>query len=210
MALQSTTLTAAITASQVQFGVTAAPSSVPAVGAGPLSVGVPMLIDSEFMYVVSQPFTNVVQVRGRGSDGTAASAHDILANVYVSAIPGDFAGPAPQQFTTVPLDADNVISIGQDATITVPAFNTVYNINKATAAAITLAAPSLAANGVLVQFTSQTAAAHVITATTLLADGSSGSPKSTATFVAAKGATVSFVAENGLWNVSALQNVTVA
>jgi hypothetical protein len=78
-----------------------------------------------------------------------------------------------------------------------------FPITKATAAAIVLVAPSKAQDGLTLVFTSLTAAAHVITATTLLADAVTGSPHTTATFAAFIGASLTLQAQNGLWNVIA-------
>lgn len=205
MALQSAQLNAAITASQTTFLLTNlsanAQSSLPLVGGVPLSMGVPMLIDSEFMFVVSQPVLGTVVVRSRGSDGTSASAHDTLANVYFSFVAGDFSAPQAGTATTLDPSEDAPVSIGQDATLVLMGANTVYNINKATAAAITVPAPSLSDNGVTIVFTTNTAAAHVLTFPTGLIQDGTATPKTTATFTAAKGATVSFVVENGFFNV---------
>lgn len=206
MALQSGQLTSAITVSQLTFNLTNlstnAQASLPNVGALPQSIGVPFLIDGEFMYVISQPVLGTVVVRGRGSDGTAASAHDTLANVYFSATPGDFALPQAGSAITIDAGFDGAVSLGQDQTVTLPGASTVYNINKNSAAAITVSAPNLGTNGVNYTFTSNTAFAHVLTITSLINDGTASTPKSTATFTAAKGATVNFVVENGLLNVS--------
>ncbi len=204
MALQSGQLTAAITAGQLTFQLTNlsanAQSSLPSVGALPQSMGVPMLIDGEFMFAISQPVLGTVTVRGRGTESIAV-AHDTLANVYFSSSPGDFPVPGAMQLTTIDEATANVISLGQDATIVLPNLNTVYNLNKATAAAIIATAPNLGSNGVSYTFTSNTAAAHVLTLTSLINDGTSTTPKSTATFNGTKGATVTFVVQNGLLNV---------
>lgn len=209
MALQLATLSSAITANQVIFGLSSAPSNVPAVGALALPIGVPAVCDSEIMFIVAQPATNLITVR-RGCDGTAASAHDNLANINIGLTAADF--PAPQPGTTVTTDfsEDAPISIATDGAISLPGANSVFNINKVTALAGTLAAPSLADNGVVYSFTSNTAAAHVITATGLILDGSA-SVKNTMTFSGQKGATISVVVENGFFNVNgAPQNVTLA
>lgn len=205
MALQSAQLVSAITAGQLTFNLTNlsanAQAALPNVGALPLPMGIPMLIDGEFMYAISQPILGTVTVRMRGIE-SAASAHDVLANVYFSNVAGDF--PVPQAGTTTTIDPaeDAPISIGQDQTLVLNGATSVYNINKLTAAAIVLPVPSLGDNGVNYSFTSNTAAAHVITATNLINDGTTSTPKSTATFTAAKGATVNFVVENGLYNVN--------
>lgn len=212
MAITSAQLGSAITASQLQFPLTnIVGAGLPAAGAvAPLSVGVAMIIDSEIMFVMSQPVAGTVVVRGRGSEGTAAMTHDVLSNVYLSPLASDFGQiPAGTSVQIDPTD-DVVVSIGQDGAISLPTSNTSYNINKATAAALTLAAPSLVENGLTALFTSQTAAAHVITSTGLIMDGTAAAPKSAATFTAGKGASVLFVAENGFWNVVSQTGVTFA
>lgn len=82
-------------------------------------------------------------------------------------------------------------------------------ITKATAAAMTLAAPALADDGAVLIITSETAAAHTVTATTLLADAVSGSPHTTATFAAFIGTSLVLMAANKLWNVVASTGVTI-
>jgi hypothetical protein len=72
-----------------------------------------------------------------------------------------------------------------------------------------LVAPSKAQDGLVVTFTSLTAAAHVITATTLLGDAVSGSPHTTATFAAFIGTTLTLQAQNGIYNLVANVGVTV-
>ncbi len=207
MALQSLQLSAAITASAITWPVTSTAAFPPV---GTPAVNQVVLVDNEFAVCIGVPAVNVITVRSRGNEGSAAVPHDVLANVYTTVNNADW-GPVPTAVTAQNDPSDDlVISIGQDSTIIPATGNTVYNINKLTACNITLAAPSLMSNGVNVTFTSQTAAAHIITATALLADGAAGSPHTTAMFAAQKGATLSLVAENGLWNVTALQNVTVS
>lgn len=202
MAFTSAQLASAITAGQLQFNLTnVVGTGLPPVAGTPLSMGYPVQIDSEMMFVVSQPVLNTVIVRGRGSDGTAPSAHDILANVYVGPIAGDFPLPQPGTLVTTDFAEDSPVTIGQDSTLVLPGANAVYNINKASAAAIVVPAPTVVDNGVSYAFTSNTAFAHVLTMTSLINDGTTSVPKSTATFTAAKGASVTFVVENGLFNV---------
>lgn len=201
MALQATNLSASITASQLTISVgNGTLTSLPAVGAVAMSYGVPMQIGSEITYVVSQPVLNTLVLRMRGADGTSPMAHDVNSNVYVSNQPGDF--PLPSAGTLISVDAaqDTAIDIGQDSTITPQNSNVVYNINKPTACAIVLAAPSLAGNGTTLTFTSNTAAAHTITATSLIHDAS-GVLHSTATCTANLGCSVVFAIENGFYNV---------
>lgn len=214
MALQSAQLVSAITATgltiQLQSLSANAAANLPAIGAMALPVGIPMQIDGELMFAVAQPVANTITVRGRGSDGTPAIPHDLLSNVFFSATPTDFPVASAGTMITVDLSQDAPITIGQDSTITAPAnANTVYNINKASACNITLNAPSLSAQATEIAFTSQTAAAHVITATGLINDAAAGAPHSTASFAAQKGATITFLAENGFWNIKAAVGVTI-
>lgn len=212
MAFTTAQLAAAITPSQTIFGlinVSTNQSGLPAVGAIPLSVGFPMLIDSEFMFVYAQPQAGTVQVRGRGTE-SAAVAHDILASVSCSASVVDFGNPQPGTTTLIDAAEDLPITIGSDQTITPNGAIAIYNINKLTAAAVILTAPTLADQGVMLTFTSNTPAAHVITATNLFMDGTGTLPHSTATFNAKQGATLTVVAENGFWNVVSNNFVTIS
>lgn len=82
-------------------------------------------------------------------------------------------------------------------------------IQKASAAAMTLAAPAAADDGQVLVITSETAAAHTVTTSHLLADGVSGSPHGTATSGGFKGATLTLVADNQLWNVQSAVGWTI-
>jgi hypothetical protein len=161
------------------------------------------------MYLTGVPAANTIVVRCRGSEGTVAAAHDVLSPVITSATVTDFPAIAPGQLIPIDPAVDNPATLGADGAIPVPLGPVVYNINKGSAAALTLAAPSLSLNGTRVVITSQTAFAHVVTATTLIADAVTGSPHTTATFAAFKGATITLVAENGLWNVVSATGVAV-
>jgi hypothetical protein len=208
MSLQQTALTAPITFNQVGNIGVASTAAFPPVGTP--FVNQTVLIDNEYMSCIGVPMVNVITLGRRGIEGSAAVAHDTLSNVYTTVNNADW-GPVPTAVTAQNDPSDDiVISIGQDSTITPATGNVAYNINKLTACNITLNAPALMANGVSVEFTSQTAAAHVITATGLINDGTSGSPHNLATFAAQKGATITFTPENGFYNVQALQNVVVS
>lgn len=212
MAITQTTLTTAITASGNTL-VVGSGSGFPSVGtiANP---AYPVRIGNEFMYAYAQPVSGTILVRGRGSRGTAAAAHDLLSKVEVSATPSDFPNIPAGADTELPPYVANQVTIGQDLTFTsadVAAItqNTVYPITKASAAAIVLVAPSKAQDGLVLTFTSLTAAAHVITATTLLGDAVSGSPHTTATFAAYIGASITLQVQNGIYNVISAVGVTI-
>lgn len=82
-------------------------------------------------------------------------------------------------------------------------------ITKATAAAMTLAAPAVGADdGKYKLYVSTTAAAHTITATGLFQDGAGH--VNTATFAAQIGASIELMAFQGKWIVLSTQGVTMS
>lgn len=83
-------------------------------------------------------------------------------------------------------------------------------LTKETAGAYTLAAPAAADTGRTLIIISDSAAAHVVTATDLLEDGVTGGPKDTATFAAFKGAAITLLAYDERWMVLNKNVVTVA
>ena len=207
MAITATALSADLTASGLTMTV-ASGSGFPTAGApSPANPGYLVRIDKEFMLAISQPVSGIIKLAMRGYNGTAATNHDLLAKVEVSSAAQDFADPAPGNVVSLPNYVPSMQTIGEDRTFTsaeIAAFGNQpqnFAITKATAAAITLVAPSKAQDGLTLVFTSLTAAAHVITATTLLADAVTGSPHTTATFAAFIGASITLQAQNGLYNV---------
>lgn len=213
MSITATALTAAMTATDNRMAVSSG-TGFPSVGtiANP---GYLVKIGSEYMLARSQPVSGTIEVYQRGYDGTVAQAHDTLSKVEVSSVASDFP-PVPAAATVQMPDYTPVqINLGQDTTFTANQILSYGNravqfpITKATAAAITLVAPSKAQDGLEITFTSLTAAAHVITATSLLGDAVSGSPHTTATFAAYIGTTITLIAENGIWNVKSSTGVTI-
>jgi len=208
MALTATSLAAACSASDTQLAITSTSSGFPVVGSN--HENQLMQIDGEYCYITGVPASGYVTVRGRGSEGTAAVAHDVLAPVLTSATLTDWPNVPAGGVTLRPPNVDDIVTIGQNGAITVPTKNTTFLLTKATAlASTTLGAPSKAQNGLRLTFTSQTAAAHVITATTLVGDAVSGSPHTTCTFAAYIGATMTLIADNGIWNLASSTGVTV-
>lgn len=209
MALTRTSLSAACGASDTTLAITSTSSGFPAVGAYSTPTQV-MQIDNEKMLIVVVPVAGTVKVAQRGYDGTIAVAHDILAPVVTSSAASDFSGDPWGAVDSRPPYVDDIVAIGQNGAISVPLKNTTYLLTKATAlASTTLSAPSKDQDGLRLTLTSQTAAAHVITATALLGDGVSGSPHTTATFAAFIGASLTLVADNATWNVVSSVGVTI-
>lgn len=81
---------------------------------------------------------------------------------------------------------------------------------KGSAAAITLAAPVAADNGLKIQLVAGSAFAHVITATGLIDDGVTGGAKNTITLGAFVGASCEIMAYNLHWVVLNLKVATIA
>lgn len=77
-------------------------------------------------------------------------------------------------------------------------------------AAMTLAAPTAAQNGLIMTITSATAFAHTVTATGLFDDGVTGGSKNAGTFAAFAGASMTIMAYEGKWHTLSLKAVTVA
>ncbi len=202
MALTTTSLNGAITASQTFLKLT---SATPATGSPALANRFMLEVDGERMFVTDVSMSPTVQVV-RGYDGTSAVAHQTLAPLFWGQ-PFDWNGNAG-----APVTPRALVSIGVNtAIIAAPTTNTLMTLDKATAlATTTLAAPTPDSNGVVLTITSNTAAAHVITATSLVADGVSGSPHTTMTWAAFKGASIVLTVQNGLYNVTSAVGVTVS
>ncbi len=214
MAITATALSADLSATGLTMTV-ASGTGFPTSGGTTPQSNYLVRIDKEFMLAVLQPAAGIIKLAQRGYNSTAATSHDTLAKVEVSSAPGDFADPSPGNVAVLPPGMASEQTIGEDYTFTsteVAAWGNQdrkFPILKATAAAIVLVAPSKAQDALRLTFTSLTAAAHVITATSLLGDAVSGSPHTTATFAAYIGATLVVEARNGLWNVISAVGVTI-
>ena len=202
MALTATTLAAAITGVQTQFTLTSTSG---------FAAGQVVKIDDEYMVCVSVPVSGTIVVRGRGSEGTTGESHGIYAVVVTSTSTADFPVTAPGMVNPAPPEWDYIQELG--VTQTLAAFTTkrpiTFIINNAAATAITLPTPSTGLDGKMLVFTSNTAYAHTVLGTSLLADAVSGSPHGTATFAAYKGASLTLMISNGLYNVISSTGITI-
>lgn len=82
-------------------------------------------------------------------------------------------------------------------------------LTKGTAAAMTLAAPTAAQNGIVLVITAGSNAAHVVTATGLILDGTTGA-NNTITLAAFIGSSCTLMAYNQKWLVLSNQVATIA
>jgi hypothetical protein len=189
MAIVVTTLSGAITSQVTSFGVASATGiSAPNYQTG---AGITLLyVDQEQMLVTGIVGT-VVSV-GRGYNGTPAQAHASGSQVQVGLLT-DFATPQEVFGSPFVSTLSSIATQNQPATTFltgtadaipagVPAF---YVIKAGAADAMTLTAPTVAQEGNIIQIWSDTAFAHTLTATTLLANGTA--LKTTATWPAFRG-----------------------
>jgi len=202
MAITNTTLAAAVSANDPKITVASATG---------FAAGNTIRVDNEIMVQTAAATGPVVPVR-RGLDGSAQLAHGINAAV-ATGLGTDFSNPPTGSGTVIKAGDPARVTLGGDATInptTDLAGSTTYVLAKATAAAITLGAPTGVQDGLTLGFLSPTAAAHVVTATGLYDDGVTGGAKSAATFAAFVGANMVLQASRGHWTVVSLKGVAVA
>jgi hypothetical protein len=189
MALTQTTLSGAISATELTLPVTSATG---------FTVGNPLKVDTEMIGAILAIDGTAIKVRGRGWDGTAGVAHNALA-IVVTGLPSDFAAPSPGTMVALDPDEPEIKTYSVNGAITIPDRDQLIYLNKAGVAAMTLAAPSKAQDGLMLQISSTTANAHTVTATGLFKTGAA--TVNLATFAAFAGAGFTVRASQGLWNV---------
>lgn len=196
MALTQTTLSGAISGTELTIPVTSATG---------FTVGNPLKIDTEMIGAILSVDGTNIKVRGRGWDGTAGVAHNALA-IVATGLPSDFE--APHAGTMVASDPSEPESktYSVSGAIAIPDRNQIIYINKAGVAAMTLAAPTKAQDGRTITISSTTANAHTVTATGLFKPGAA--TVNLATFAAFPGAGFTAVASQGLWNVTSQMGIT--
>jgi hypothetical protein len=201
MAITATTLSAACGASDLSISVASATGiTAPNYTSG--SGIVILQVDMEYMAVLGVSGT-VVSVQ-RGMYGSPAVSHVANSRVGIG-LPSDFPPVvevvASSQTITETVGSYNmpavVLSGSADAIpSTVPGF---YVVKTAGVNSMTLAAPTAAQEGNVIDVWSDTTNAHTITATSLLANGTA--LKTTATFAAFRGAGMRLRACNLVWHV---------
>ena len=186
MALTLTTVSGAMSANATTVKLTSSTS---------IAKKMLLQVDGEKMLVTDISLAPTVSV-ARGEQGTLAVAHANLAPA-IYGNPSDF---------TIPGGAV-VVSYGADGAISIPTVNTLILVTKATAAALTLAAPAKDQTNT-VTIMGSVAVANTVTYT----PGFYGDTTSSdvATFAAKVGASMTIQAQSGKWGVVALANVTLA
>ena len=165
-------------------------------------------IDQELMLVLGVSGTTISVLRGQL--GTPQQAH-LVNTAVVIGLPSDF--PNPNEILNTVLAPSAILSqltlqpifLGGSADA-IPVAPGVYIVKTAGVDAMTLAAPTLAQDGIVISVHSDTTNAHTITATSLLANGTA--LKTTATFAAFRGAGLILKASNLVWHVVSSTAIT--
>ncbi len=173
-------------------------------------------IDNEYMLIhpaYAGSTSKSIPVYRRGDQASQQVAHNALA-ICTTGLFSDLPALGPYQdsvaagFAPFPSGFSTVQYYGVSGAITVPTQNTMVVLNKAGVAAMTLAAPIAGTDGVLLYVTSATAQAHTVAATSLIGDGTSGSPHTTCTFTTGYiGQGMLLVVANGIYNVISAPHV---
>lgn len=210
MAMTNTTTAAAVLSTDQFVTLTSATG---------LLAGMFLKIDDEYMLarqdygIAGSAFTStVVPVVRRGDRSSVQSAHSALAVVTFGLIT-DLANYAPGTLTQDSNDrlGTDIVTYSVSGAIAIPVRDTIVVLDKAGVAVMTLAAPGKDQDGLKLTITSTTAQAHTITATSLIADGASGSPHTTVTFTTGyKGQGLTLQALQGLWQLVANVATTIS
>ena len=201
MALSSTTLNGAITATAKQIKLTSGSN---------ITVGMFLQIDNESLGVVdiSQSPTFTVT---RGQLGSVAAAHGTL-SVVVFGVPGDF-----QQSTNppayIPRGVREQVSYGAAGVIAVPTVDTYISLKSGASSAMTLNDPAPDNDAYVIIQAADAKAYTVDNGSTNNASGSGfnggGTPSDVGTFGGAIGDNFVIQANAGKWLVITLRNVTL-
>ena len=198
MALTRTTLLTAAGAADQVINVTSATG---------FAVGNLIQVDGEFMVQTAAASGTIIPVQRVGQNASVVVAHPILASV-VTGLATDFPSAKPGFSNNPALHQKSVVSYGATGAIVPPTYDTIIFLDKATAAAMTLASPTLATpDGTEVTIYSNTAAAHTVTYT----PGFNGDTTSSdvATFAATIGNSMTIIAARGLWGMKCASGVTL-
>ena len=199
MALTATTLAAAKALNDVRIKLTSA--------TGVAAKQLALVDGGEWMRITDVSLSPTVGVVP-GYAGSAATPHGILGSVVFGPT-GDFVASGITPGTIIASQSFGVSGAitGPSGAGTVPVTNTLIYITKATAAAMTLAAPAADQTNVLTIITT-TAAAHTITYTAGFYGNTTSSDVATA--AATANSVLVLKARDGTWSIQSNTNFTVA
>jgi len=179
---------------------------LPCLAAGPCSVRLKTAEGTRKM-VAAGAITRGGYVYGAASGKVSAVANGNIEGIAKETVTTD-GDIIEVQSLNVPVN--NPITLAPANAAIALVSGTVVITKTGSLAAMTLAAPTAAQDGLTITVTSATAFAHTITATSLIEDGVTGGAKTTATFAAFAGATIILMAYNLKWHTVSLKAVTVA
>lgn len=178
----------------------------PTGAAGPASVRAATSIGTRKM-VAATAISAGAYVYGAASGKVSAVANG---NIVGQAMEAASADGNVIEVMTFNVPVDNPVTLASASGAITLAPGTVVITKTGSLAAMTLAAPTDAQNGMILRVTSATAFAHTVTATSLIDDGVTGGSKTTATFAAFAGASMELMAYEGKWHTLSLKAVTVS
>ncbi len=191
MALATTTLSAAVAASDVSIVVASAAS---------VAAGRVLIVDQEIMKVASSYSSGTTIPVLRGQDGSVTAAHKVTANV-THGLASDFANPTAQTVVTYPTVRARVVTsiTATTSTLTLPpAGSDLFVVLNGTAAiTLTIPVPTKDMDSCEITFASNGVAQHILTFTGGLSGA--GSSYDQVTINATAPAAFRAVACNGLW-----------
>lgn len=196
MALASTTLAAACGALDNLIVVTSATG---------FAAGSYCRVDAELMKIQAVSGTNISVFRG--IRGTQAIAHTIYSNVAVGTS-AEFAAVASNIAVPTLAVQPNIYTYAVAGAISLLPGTHRIGASAAEIKAMTLAAPSVAEDGLELTIVGDSEYAHTVTATAGFYNDTTSSD--VATFAAKKGASFTVFASGGKWMVKAAANVTFA
>lgn len=186
------------TVTTISADITASGLNIPVTSATGITVGMQARINNERIGAVMEIAGTTIRVRGRGFSATNAQAHK-SSSAIIFGDPADFPSPVIGDNFPIPQWRDRAFYVA-DGAIALPVGNRDLDviITKASAAAMTLAVPTSAQDGVRLTIIGLTDFAHVVTLATAAPDGTSGG-STIFTSPAFGGQSIMFYALKGVW-----------
>lgn len=201
MSITATTLSAAVTASDLTMRVASATGFVK---------GYAININGEYLGQTADADGTTIAIGKRGQEGTYNQAH-ASGSVVLVGLPSDFPTPPPGTATVTPYAPTwNIASYNAAGTIAVPTAkqNVFIKLKAGSGAAMTIGDPGYGVEGVELIIQAEDAQAYTLTNTTGFNGGGSGAD--VGTFGGAVGDNIHLKAVSATWKTIATRNVTLA
>lgn len=201
MSIVATTLSAAVTASDLTINVASATGAL---------TGNLININGEYMVQTADADGTVLAVGKRGQEGTYNQAH-ANGSVVLMGLASDFPAPPPGTNVVTPYAPTwNIASVNAAGAVTVPTTkqNVFVKLKSGAGSALTIADPGYGVEGVEMILQAEDAQAYTLTNTTGFNGGGGGAD--VATFGGAVGDSIHIKAVSATWKVLNLTGVTIA